>query len=92
MEDAPRLLKIPKSDRPDVWIRLPRHKWPKSWSNIEDPVYLHERNLYGHPVARLLCEGQFEKVLLGFVWGKSSELGMFIRASKARSIPFCTHG
>ena len=30
LEDAPRLLKIPKSECPDVWIRLPRHKWPKS--------------------------------------------------------------
>ena len=31
MEDAPKLLKIPKSECPDIWINLPRHKWPKSW-------------------------------------------------------------
>ena len=30
MEDAPKLLKIPKSECPDIWIRLPRHKWSKS--------------------------------------------------------------
>ena len=30
MEDAPKLLKIPKSECPDNWIRLPRHKLPKS--------------------------------------------------------------
>ena len=24
MEDAPKLLKVPKSDCPDIWIRLPR--------------------------------------------------------------------
>ena len=29
MEDAHKL-KIPKSECPDIWIRLPRHKWPKS--------------------------------------------------------------
>ena len=29
-EDAPRLLKIPKSECFDVWIRFPRHKWQKS--------------------------------------------------------------
>ena len=30
MEDAPKLLKIPKSVCPDIWIRLPRHnKWPE---------------------------------------------------------------
>ena len=36
IEDAPKLLKIPKSECPDIWTRLPRHKWPKSWANIED--------------------------------------------------------
>ena len=35
MEDAHKLLKIPKSECPDIWIRLPRHKWPKSWSSME---------------------------------------------------------
>ena len=49
MEDAPKLFKIPKSECPDIWIRLPRHKWPKSWSSMEDPVVPLERNLYGHP-------------------------------------------
>ena len=37
MEDTHKLLKIPKSECPDIWIRLPRHKWPKSWSSTEDP-------------------------------------------------------
>ena len=35
------------------WIRLPRHKWPKSWSSMEDPVVPLERNLYGHPLEGL---------------------------------------
>ena len=26
LEDTPRLLRIPKSECPDVWIRLQRHK------------------------------------------------------------------
>ena len=26
----------------DIWIRLPRHKLPKSWSSMEDPVVLVE--------------------------------------------------
>ena len=61
MEDAPKLLKIPKSECPDIWIRLPRHKWPKSWSSMVHPVVPLERNLYGHLVAGLLWERQFEK-------------------------------
>ena len=32
------ILKNLKSECPDIWIRLPRHKWPKSWSSMEDPV------------------------------------------------------
>ena len=70
MEDAHKLLKIPKSECPDIWIRLPRHKWPKSWSSMEDPVVSLERNLYGHPLARLLWERQFEKILLKHGWEK----------------------
>ena len=30
MEDAPRLLRIPKSQCPHIWVRPPRHEWPKS--------------------------------------------------------------
>ena len=75
MEDAPTLLKIPKSECPDIWIRLPRHKWPKSWSSMEDPVVPLERNLYGHPLAELLWERPFEKVLFKIRLGKSSKNG-----------------
>ena len=52
MEEAHKLLKIPKSECPDIWIRLPRHKWPKSWSSMEDPVVPLDRNLYGHPLGK----------------------------------------
>ena len=64
MEDAPKSLKIPKSECPDIWIRLPRHKRPKTRSSMEDPVVPLERNLYGDPLAGLLWERQFEKILL----------------------------
>ena len=70
LEDAHKWLKIPKSECPDIWIRLPRHKWPKSWSSMEDPVVPLERNLYGHPLAGLLWERQFENILLKHGWEK----------------------
>ena len=53
----PQAMKIPAAEaamEKHTWIRLPRHKWPKSWSSMEDPVVLLERNLYGHPFAGLL--------------------------------------
>ena len=70
MEDAHKSLKIPISECPDIWIRLPRHKRPKSWSSMEDPVVPLERNLYGHPLAGLSWERQFEKILLKHGWEK----------------------
>ena len=79
MEDAQKLLKIPKSECPDIWIRLPRNKWPKSWSSMEDPVVPLERNLYGYPLAGLLWERQFEKIPLKHGWERVSPLGMLIR-------------
>ena len=62
--------KIPKSECPDIWIRLPKHKLPESWSSMEDPVVPREQHLYGHPLARLLWERQFEKVLSEHEWEK----------------------
>ena len=70
MEDAPTLLKIPRPECTDIWIRVPKHKWPTSWSSMEDPVVPLERNLYGPPFAGLLWERQFEKVLLNNGWEK----------------------
>ena len=64
MEDAPRLFQIPKSECPDTWIRLLRHKWPKSWSGIAGPAVLLERNLYGHPLVGLL----WRDTLRRFYW------------------------
>ena len=43
---------------------------PKSWSSMEDRVVLLERNLYGHPLAGLLWERQFENILLKHGWEK----------------------
>ena len=77
MEDAPKLLKIPKSECPDIWIRLPRHKRPKSWSSMEDPVVPFGRNLYGHPLAGLLWERQLEKIRLKYGWEKISNWEWF---------------
>ena len=70
MEDASTLLKIPKSECPDIRIHLSRHKWPKSRSSMEDPVVPLERNLYGHPLAGLLWERRFEQILLRYGWEK----------------------
>ena len=60
--------KIPKSECQEIWIRPPKQKCPKSLSSMEDVVL--KKNLYGHPLARLLWERQFEKILLKHGWEK----------------------
>ena len=72
LQDARTLLKIPKSECPDIWIRLLKHKWPKSWSSMQDPVVRLERNLYGHLLSKLLWERHFEKIFLKCGWEKVS--------------------
>ena len=49
VEDAPKLVKLPESECPAIWIRSPRHQCPKSWQKIEEPDVLLKRNSYGHP-------------------------------------------
>ena len=39
---------------------------------MQDPVFPLEQNLYGHPLAGLLWEKQFEKILLTYGWEKVS--------------------
>ena len=92
MEDAHKLLKIPKSECPDIWIRLPRHKWPKSWSSMEDPVVPLERNVYGHPFAGLLWERQFEKILLKYGWVKVSNWECLFVHRQKRIFLICVCG
>ena len=84
MEDASTLLKIPKSECPDVWIRPPKHNWPKSWSSMEDPVVPLEKNLYVHPFAGLYGKGNLRK----FYWntvGKQLNWECFF-VSRARGL------
>ena len=40
---------------------------------MEDPVVPLERNLYGHPLAGLLCERQIENILLQHGWEEGSD-------------------
>ena len=47
-------------------VRFPRHRWPKSLSNIEDPVVL----LDGHSLAGFLWDRQFGKGSSGTGTGK----------------------
>ena len=63
MTEAPRLLRLPKEECPEIWIRIPPRQRPTNCNNIDDPLVHFDRNFYGHPLARLLWERSFEDVL-----------------------------
>ena len=69
MTEAPRWMTLPEEECLEIWTRIPWRQRPKGWDKmIEDPVVSLERNLYGHPWARLLWERKTEDVLLEIVW------------------------
>ena len=73
MENAPKLLKTQSQN-----VQIFGHVYQNTNGQDHDPVWkiqssLLNRNLYGHPLAGLLWERQFEKVLLKYGWRKSSE-------------------
>ena len=65
---------------PDIWIRLPRHKWPKSRSNIEGPLVLLDIHLQAS------CGRDSSKKFYWDLDGKSTELRMSVCSSKTRII------
>ena len=87
-----KIIENSNSECPDIWNRLPRHKWPKSWSSMEDPVVLLERNLCGHPLAGLLWERQFEKILLKYDCEKVSNWECLFVHREKRIILICVCG
>ena len=52
---------------------------------MEDPVVPLERHLYGHPLVGLLCERQFEKILLKHDW-ENSKLGMSLFVHREKGL------
>ena len=53
----------------ETWVRLPRNRWPKSWSGMKDPVAPLRLALYGHPDSGGIWEQHCTKELTkaGFV-------------------------
>ena len=69
MEDAPKMFKIPHSECADIWIRLPRHKWPKAWSSMEDPVVSSWTKIVWSSFGRTSGKGHLRK----FSWSTSEK-------------------
>ena len=89
MDDAPKILKIPKSECPDIWIRLPRHKWPQIMVQYGRP----SRSSWAKSVwsssgrtvmGKAICENPIEARL-----GEGFQLGSLIRTPWKRIVLIC---
>ena len=89
MEDAPSLLKI--SECPDIWIRLPRHKWPKSWSSMADPVVPLEWVFLRSFFSRTFVVKAIRKSSSGKRMWKSSKIGSAFSLTERRNLS-CVSG
>ena len=91
LEDVPRLLKIPKSQCQDFWIRLPPHKWPKPWANSENPVILRERYFIWSLHLLASCGKDHLKGSSATWMEKSTELRMSILFIESRDCSFSVY-
>ena len=92
-KNVPKLLKIRKSECPDIWIRLPRHKWHKSLSSMEDPVVPLERNLHGYNLEGQFWEKQIDENPFEIRLGQDFQLRIFLRTQwKKKVILICVCG
>ena len=84
--------KYPKSECPDIWIRLPRHKWPKSWSSMEDPVvFLWAKSVRSSFDMTVMGQAIWENPIETWL-GENSKLGMSLCSSCKRMILICECG
>ena len=63
---------------PEIWIREPKHKRPKSWSTMEDPVRSSWAKSVRSSCGRIVVRDSLRKLSWNTV-GKSSKLWVLIR-------------
>ena len=86
--DAPRLLKIPKSECPDIWIRLPRTQWSRDGRPSRSFWAKSVWSSFGRTVmGKAIWENPIEIRL-----GEGFRLGMPIRTPWKRVVLICVCG
>ena len=71
-----------------TWVRLPRNRWPKSWTNYRDPVCPLRLALYGHPDSGGIWEKHCTKQLRSIGWVPVlPDMAECLLSSRTRSSP-----
>ena len=92
MEDAHKLLKIPKSECPDIWIRLPRHKMAKIMVQYGRPSRSSwTKSVWSSSSMTVMGKAIWENPIEAWLW-ENSKLGMSLCSSWKRIILVCVCG
>ena len=86
MEDAPRLPRIPKSECPDFWIRLPRHKWAQILVQYGRPSGSSRTKCARTSTCKPLVGRTVRRSSTANLDGKSTELEVSLASQKTRII------
>ena len=86
IEDAPKLLKIPKSECPDIWIRLPKHKMAQIIVQYGRPVRSSRATSAWSSFGRTIMGKAFWESSIKIRLGKSSKLRLLFRYPRKRTI------
>ena len=71
------VLTILKSECPDIWIRLPKHKWPKIMVQYGRSSRSSRKEFVRSPSGRSIVGKAIWESFIGTRLGKSFKLGMF---------------
>ena len=91
MEHAPKLLKIPKSECPDIWIHLPRQKMAQIMVQYGRPrPYSRKESVRSSSGRTFFWEREFEKILLKYGREKVSNWEcLFVHRVKGLFLSVC---
>ena len=76
LAESHRLMRLPETECPHIWIRFPPSRRPKNLNAIVEPVVPLERNQYGHPWAGLLFRMKTGSSSCETHLGKCTNFGM----------------
>ena len=76
MSEAPRLLRSPEKECPQVCMRPPPSRRPQQWDTIDESVFLLERNQFGHFLGRTALGKKMGRCTCEAKWRQRANTGM----------------
>ena len=92
MSEAPRLLRSPEKECPQVCVRPPPSRRPQQWDTIEESVVPLERNLFGHLFGRTGIGEKMGRCTCEEKWRQRANTGMSSSRRKPTVLVYVREG